>query len=192
MKNLTNKVFFIIIILLTANNANNVIAGDRNLELDKLFEQLQTKETETALKIEKKIWKIWSTHPSKGRKGYRLSEMLAKGELMIVKKNLNEAIQIFSLIISVDPNWAEAWNKRATALYLSGKYEDSINDIKKVLQLEPRHFGAISGLGMNQIELRNYRQALKSYKKALKIYPTMQSAKKMVSFLNSLIKGQAT
>ena len=111
---------------------------------------------------------------------------------MMVKKNLNEAIQIFSLIISVDPNWAEAWNKRATALYLSGKYEDSINDIKKVLQLEPRHFGAISGLGLNQIELKNYRKALKSFKKALKIYPTMQSAKKMVSFLNDLIKGQAT
>ena len=189
MKNLTNKVFFIIFFILVFNNA---FAVERNLELDKLFKQLQTKEPETALNIEKKILKIWSTHPSEGRKGYRLSDMLAKGELMMVKKNLNEAIQIFSLIISVDPNWAEAWNKRATALYLSGKYEDSINDIKKVLQLEPRHFGAISGLGLNQIELKNYRKALKSFKKALKIYPTMQSAKKMVSFLNDLIKGQAT
>ena len=189
MKNLMNKVFFIIFFILVFNNA---FAVERNLELDKLFKQLQTKEPETALNIEKKIWKIWSTHPSEGRKGYRLSDMLVKGELMMVKKNLNEAIQIFSLIISVDPNWAEAWNKRATALYLSGKYEDSINDIKKVLQLEPRHFGAISGLGLNQIELKNYRKALKSFKKALKIYPTMQSAKKMVSFLNDLIKGQAT
>lgn len=184
-----NKVFFIIIFILFFNN---VYAVERNLELDKLFNQLQTKESGIALKIEKKIWKIWSTHPSEGRKGYRLTDMLAQGELMIVKKNLNEAIQIFSLIISVDPNWAEAWNKRATALYLSGKYEDSINDIKKVLQLEPRHFGAISGLVLNQIELRNYRQALKSYEKALKIYPTMHGAKKMVSFLNDLINSQTT
>ena len=184
-----NKIFFVIIFIVVFNNA---YAEEKNFELDKLFKQLQTKELKIALKIEKKIWKIWSTHPSEGRKGYRLTDMLAKGELMLAKKNLNEAIQIFSLIISVDPNWAEAWNKRATALYLSGKYEDSINDIKNVLQLEPRHFGAISGLGMNQIELRNYTQALKNYKKALKIYPTMQGAKKMVSFLNDLINNQTT
>ena len=184
-----NKVFLILIFTLIFNNT---FAEERNLQLDKLFNQLQTNDHKSALKIEKKIWKIWSIHPAKDRKGYRLTDMLSQGELMIIKKDLNNAIQIFSLIISLDPSWAEAWNKRATALYLSGKYEDSINDIKKVLEIEPRHFGAISGLSLNQIELKNYEQALRSYKEALKIYPTMEVARKMIPLLKDLIKGQKT
>lgn len=185
-----NKIVFIIVLNLVI--FNNIFAKERNSELNDLFTQLQTKNSSIALKIEKKIWKIWSTHKSKDRKGYRLTDMLAQGELMIIKKNLNEAINIFSLIISIDSEWAEAWNKRATALYLSGRYEDSINDIKKTLQLEPRHFGAITGLGLNQIELKNYRNALKSYQEAQNIYPTMEAAKKMIPLINELIKGQKT
>ena len=183
------NVFLIFIFTLIFTSTN---AGERNLQLEKLFNQLKTNDHEYALKIEKKIWKIWSIHPSKDRKGYRLTDMLSQGELMIIKNDLNNAIQIFSLIISLDSSWAEAWNKRATALYLSGKYEDSIQDIKKVLKIEPRHFGAISGLGLNQIELKNYEQALRSYKEALKIYPTMEAAKKMIPLLKDLIKGQKT
>jgi tetratricopeptide (TPR) repeat protein len=185
-----HKLFFIIIINLFF--FNNIYAEERNLKLDNLFNELKTNDAVNALKIEKKIWKIWSTHKSKDRKGYRLTDMLAQGELMIIKKNLNEAINIFSLIISIDSEWAEAWNKRATALYLTGRYEDSINDIKKTLQLEPRHFGAITGLGLNQIELKNYRNALKSYQEAQNIYPTMEAAKKMIPLINELIKGQKT
>ena len=185
-----HKLFFIIIINLFF--FNNIYAEEQNLKLDNLFNELKTNDAVNAFKIEKKIWKIWSTHKSKDRKGYRLTDMLAQGELMIVKNNLNEAINIFSLIISIDSEWAEAWNKRATALYLSGRYEDSINDIKKTLQLEPRHFGAIAGLGLNQIELKNYRNALKSYQEAQKIYPTMEAAKKMIPLINELIKGQKT
>ena len=159
-------------------------------ELDSLFTQLKTDDYIIALKTEKKIWKIWSTHPSNDRKGFRLTDMLAQGDLQITKKDFNKAIDIFSLIISIDSNWAEAWNKRATVLYLSGRYEDSIKDIEKVLQLEPRHFGALSGLGLNQIELKNYKAALKIYQEAQKIYPTMEASKKMIPMLKELISGQ--
>tara|TARA_B100000927_G_scaffold274070_1_gene252993 strand:+ start:212 stop:772 length:561 start_codon:yes stop_codon:yes gene_type:complete len=170
----------------------NIYAAEKNLELDNLFNQLQTKDTEIALEVEKKIWSIWSVHPSDDRKGYRLTAMLEQGEKMIVKKDLNAALEIFSLIISIDANWAEAWNKRATALYLSGRNEESIADIKKVLQLEPRHFGAISGLGLNQIELKNFKEALKSFNEAKKIYPTIETSEKMIPLLKELIKGQKT
>jgi len=185
-----NRLFFVIIINLFF--FNNIYAEERNLALDNLFNELKTKNSNDALKIEKKIWKIWSTHKSNDRKGYRLTDMLAQGELMIIKKNLDKAINIFSLIISIDSEWAEAWNKRATALYLSGRYEESIDDIKKTLQLEPRHFGAIAGLGLNQIELKNYESALKSYKEAQNIYPTMEAAKKMIPLIKEFIKGQKT
>jgi len=83
---------------------------------------------------------------------YNLGLMYKNG--VGVKKDLNEAIKMFSLIISIDSNWAEAWNKRATALYLYGRYDESISDIKKVLKIEPRHFGAIIGLSLNNIELK--------------------------------------
>ena len=116
--------------------------------------------------------------------------MLAQGELLIIKKDFIKAIEIFSLIISIDSSWAEAWNKRATAFYLSGKYEDSIRDLEKVLQLEPRHYGALSGFGLNQIELKNYKAALRSYQEAQKIYPTMKAAKKMIPIIKRLISDQ--
>ena len=184
-----NKIIFIVIIssLLFFNNTN---AKEKNNELDSLFTQLKTDDYIIALKIEKKIWKIWSTHPSNDRKGFRLTDMLAQGDLLITEKNFNKAIDIFSLIISIDSNWAEAWNKRATVLYLSGRYEDSIKDIKKVLQIEPRHFGALSGFGLNQIELKNYKAALKSYQEVQKIYPSMDTPKKMIPILKELISGQ--
>ena len=143
------------------------------------------------MKIEKKIWKIWSTHPTNDRKGYRLTELLAKGSLLVARKELNRAYEIFSQIILADPSWFEAWNKRATVLYMMGKYEYSQKDINQVLKLEKRHFGALSGQGLVQTELKNYEKAINSYKKVQKIYPSMQAPKVMISHLKELIKGQS-
>lgn len=182
------KIIFIVII--SSFFFCNINAEEKNKKLNNLFTQLKTNDYIMALKTENKIWKIWSTHPSNDRKGIRLTEMLAQGDLLISKKEFNNAIDIFSLIISIDSNWAEAWNKRATVLYLSGRYADSIKDIEKVLQLEPRHFGALSGFGLNQIKLKNYKSALQSYQEAQKIYPTMEAPKKMIPVLKELINGQ--
>ena len=98
--------------------------------------------------------------------------------------------QIFSRIILLDPNWPEAWNKRATVLYLSGEFEKSQNDIDKVLQLEKRHFGALAGQGLVNIQLKNYEKAIESYEKAKEIYPTMQSPTIMIKQIKELIRQQ--
>ena len=90
-----------------------------------------------------------------------------------------------------DPAWAEAWNKRATVFYLMGKYQDSQNDIDKVLKLEKRHFGALSGQGLVQIKLKNYEKALKSYEKVKEIYPSMRSPRIMIPQIKELIKNQS-
>ena len=145
-----------------------------------------------AFEIEKKIWKIWSIHPSNDRRGYRLSELLAQGSFLIAEKELNKAYEIFSQIILVDPNWAEAWNKRATVLYMLGRYQESQEDIDEVLKLEKRHFGALSGQGLVQTELKNYDKANNTYKEVQKIYPSMQAPKLMIPKLEELIKGQST
>ena len=109
----------------------------------------------------------------------------------MTQKELSKAYEVFSQIILADPNWSEAWNKRATVLYLLGKYQQSQKDIDVVLKLEKRHFGALSGQGLVQTELKNYEKAINSYKEVQKIYPSMQAPKVMIPRLEDLIKDQS-
>ena len=170
---------------------SNVNAEERESELNNLFKQLKNSEISNAIEVENKIWKIWSTHPASDRKGYRLTELLAQGSFLMTQQEFNRAYGIFSQIILVDPNWSEAWNKRATVLYLLGRYQESQEDIDEVLKLEKRHFGALSGQGLVQTELKNYERAINSYKEVQKIYPSMQAPKVMIPHLKELIKGQS-
>ena len=179
------------IIILSFLIFNNVIAEERDNELNNLFKQLKNSEITKAREIENKIWKIWITHPSEDRRGYRLTELLSQGSLLINQRKLNKAYILFSQIILEDPKWPEAWNKRATVLYMMGKFEESQNDIKKVLKLEKRHFGALSGQGLVQTKLKNYNKAIESYIEVQKIYPSMQAPKLMIPRLKKLIKEQS-
>ena len=105
------------------------------------------------------------------------------------ENQLDNAHKVFSKVIELDPDWAEAWNKRATVLYLMGNYQLSQNDIDKTLSLEKRHFGALSGQGLVQSALKNYEIAINSYIEVHKIYPSMQSAIIMIERLQKLIKN---
>jgi len=175
--------------LLFFSNANS---EERELELNKLFNQLKNNSNASmAFEVEMKIWKIWSIHPSNNRQGYRLTELLAQGSFLMTEQKLIKAYDIFSQIILVDPSWPEAWNKRATVLYLLGSYQRSQKDIDEVLKLEKRHFGALSGQGLVQTELKNYEKAINSYKEVQKIYPSMQAPKVMIPRLEELIKDQS-
>ena len=104
---------------------------------------------------------------------------------------LETAYKVFSTIIESAPDWAEGWNKRATVLYLMGRYQDSLKDIDEVLKRESRHFGALSGQGLVETKLENYEKAIKSYQAAQKIYPSIKTAKIMIPQLEELIKGRA-
>ena len=171
---------------------SNVNAEERKSELDKLFTQLKNKKNLSSAQIvENKIWEIWENHPSNDRRGYRLTELLDQGSLLIDGRELNKAYEFFTQIIAADPNWSEAWNKRAQVLYLMKQYQSSLDDIKITLALEPRHFGTLSGQALNYIELKQYEKAIKSYKAAQKIYPAMGAAKKMIPQLQELINDQA-
>ena len=171
--------------LLFFSNANS---EERELELNKLFNQLKNNsDASMAFEVEMKIWNIWSTHPSQEN----LTQLLADGSNLMTQHKLNKAYETFSKVISLDPNWAEGWNKRATVLYMLGRYEESQEDINEVLKLEKRHFGALSGQGLVQIELKNYERAINSYKEVQKIYPSMQSSKIMIPQLKELIKNES-
>ena len=177
------KLFFILFIFYTSIS----IANERKIELDKLFSNLKIDNASLSFEIEQKIWKLWSTHPY----DQKLTRMLAKGSDLVNNQKLNEAIVVFSKVIELDPEWAEAWNKRATVLYLIGEYQKSQNDIDKVLDLEERHFGALAGQGLVNLELKNYEKAIMSYQKAKKIYPTMKSPDIMIKQIKELIQKES-
>ena len=182
------KIFFLIALSLLF--VSNVNAEERESELNNLFKQLKNSEATQAIEIETKIWKIWATHPTEDRKGYRLTELLDQGSLLINRSQFKKAYEIFTQIIAADSEWSEAWNKRATVLYLMKKYQSSLDDINITLTLEPRHFGALSGQALNYIELKQYEKAIESYKAVQKIYPVMGAAKKMIPKLQGLINDQ--
>ena len=184
MKKLSLYVFLVLML------CGNIIADskDKDIELNQLFEQLKkSDDISIALEIEMKIWSIWSQHPTQEK----LTQSLSKGSELMAEGELESAYKIFSTIIDSAPNWAEGWNKRATVLYLMGRYYDSLNDIDEVLKLESRHFGALSGQGLVQIKLGNYEKAIKSYQAVQKIYPSIRAATVMIPQLKKLIKDRA-
>ena len=161
-------------------------ADERKNELDRLFNDLKIKNSSISKKIEQRIWDIWSTHPTDDE----LTLILSEGSKFVREQQLSNAIDVFTKAIKLDPSWAEAWNKRATVLYLLGDYEGSQKDIDKVLELEKRHFGALAGQGLVNIKLENYEKAIESYKKAQEIYPSMKSPEIMIKQIKELIKQQ--
>ena len=179
------KIFIIIISIFI--NIKFLYADDRNLELNRLFNELKIKDQSSSFKIEQKIWKIWSTHPNNDE----LTSMLSVGTDFVNNNQHLKAVEIFTKVIDLDPGWAEAWNKRATVLYMMGEFEKSQKDIDEVLKLEKRHFGALAGQGLVNIKLENYEKAIMSYEEAMKIYPSMNSPKIMIKELKELIKKQS-
>tara|TARA_Y100001970_G_scaffold266984_1_gene356356 strand:- start:3250 stop:3804 length:555 start_codon:yes stop_codon:yes gene_type:complete len=179
------KIYILFITLLLG--ITQTFADERKEQLDKLFKELKNDNSNLIYEVEQKIWKIWSTHPKKNN----LTLMLSEGSYLVRNDQLNEALRVFTKVIELDPGWAEAWNKRATVLYLLGEFKNSQNDIDKVLKLEERHFGALAGQGLVNIQLKNYEKAIMSYEKAQKIYPSMKSPQIMIKEIEELIKKQS-
>ena len=148
-------------------------ADQKDPRLDKLFEQLKAaSNTEMAQPIEEQIWNIWLESGDQN-----VDALMAIGVAAMNDSDYDQAYRAFSRVVDVAPNFAEGWNKRATVLYLMGRYDDSIKDIGKTLALEPRHFGALSGLGLCNAQLDKEKEALDAFEKALAINPNMPGIK---------------
>ena len=177
------KILTIILLFLSTSILS---ANERDAQLDKLFNELKKNISSSSSNIAQQIWTLWSTHPT----DHKLTSILDEGSKLVQDQKLYKAIEVFTKVIELDPNWAEAWNKRATVLYMIGDYQESQNDIDKVLSLEQRHFGALAGQGLVNIKLKNYEKAIESYEKAQEIYPAMQSPKIMIKQIRELIKQE--
>jgi tetratricopeptide (TPR) repeat protein len=175
-------VFFLFInsFFLSAQSSQKIV-------LDKLFDQLiETNDSNNAEQLEKKIWSVWIEHPNNNK----LTDKLEFGTELMQYGDYNFALRVFDNIIVTDPQWSEAWNKRATLYFLMNDFTNSLKDIEKVLSIEPRHFGALSGQARIFIKLQKYEKAIKSIERALKFYPSFRS-RELIPEIERLIKEES-
>jgi tetratricopeptide (TPR) repeat protein len=153
--------------------------------LDNLFPALKTAETlDEAHQIETDIWSTWGEIEN-----VESARLLEQGTNAMGRRAWSTALQQFNELIAREPEFAEAWNKRATLYYLIGDYRASIDDIAHTLRLEPRHFGALSGLGLIYMRLDKPEAALKSFEAALALHPMLPGALSHVEVLRERLAG---
>ena len=176
-----------ILITLALGFSGNISKADQNdPRLPKLFESLKSApDAKTAQVTASDIWRIWSEKPD----NKRIAELLRRGTEQMNAGHLRKAEKLFTLVINSAPDFAEAWNKRATVYFLMGAYDLSKNDIAQTIAREPQHFGAWSGLGLVETHIGNYEAALKAYEKAARIHPFLEGYENMVEKLRKLAQG---
>ncbi|GFE65741.1 tetratricopeptide repeat protein [Litoreibacter roseus] len=154
-------------------------------ELDRLFAQLQKPELPEWEQVEEKIWREWSESGSAS-----MDLLLQRGREAMEEGNVVEAIGHFSALIDHAPEFAEAWNARATAFFLIEEFSLSIADIRQTLALNPRHFGALQGLGRILEQLEDDPNALKAYQAAYAIHPHRPELKATIDRLERQVSGE--
>jgi tetratricopeptide (TPR) repeat protein len=161
-------------------------APDRATRLDRLFAALRDAKSEDAAKeAETDIIQLWL------QSGSDTVDLLMTWTLQAIEeKDYSLALDFLDRITILKPDYAEGWNKRATVYFLLDDYEKSISDIGHTLALEPRHFGALSGLGTMMRELGDEKHAIAAYKQALAIDPYLDNVKKALGELEKKAAGQ--
>jgi len=158
-------------------------ADQKDTRLESLFEILSKTENNIQInEVTSKIWDIWheTNDPSIEADFYRGLESMRTGDLLM-------AVAFFTRVIDKNPNFAEGWNKRATAYYMLGKFDASMIDIHETLKLEPRHFGAMDGMGLIFIHYQQFDKTIDIYDKMLEIFPNNSSTiKKKEMLINRL------
>lgn len=163
-------------------------ADQNDATLDGLFSRLQaTSDHDEAVAVEQAIWNAWLHHEDTQVEGRMTLGIRAMHAGM-----LKRSLKMFDQIVSIAPTFAEGWNKRATVYYLMGDFDASVHDIQKTIKLEPRHFGALSGMGLIYSAIGKDQAALNVWEKALSINPGMQGIKARVEELRVKMRGEAT
>ncbi|HEU0257860.1 MAG TPA: tetratricopeptide repeat protein [Burkholderiales bacterium] len=134
---------------------------------------------------EQGLWLLWSRSGNA-----EIDRLMALGSQAMQAGRHSEAIGVFSRIIETKPEFAEGWNRRATVYYLAGQYDKSIADCHEVLKRNPRHFGALSGMGQIHVQLEDYENALRWYRRALEVNPNMLGVEMNIRLLEEKLKDQ--
>ena len=135
--------------------------------------------------IEAMIWGIWTNAGDDD-----LDRLMAAGIDAMSAGRFGQALDSFNAIIEGDPGFAEGWNKRATLYYLMGNFDESIADVERTLALEPRHFGALSGMGLIYTKLEDAKAALAWFEQAIEVNPHMPAIVHRAAILRKMLEGE--
>lgn len=166
--------------------ATTVQADQKDQRLGPLFDRLKQADATESRMVEAAIWQIWTEAGDSATDALMQLGLQAMGS-----GNLTGALELFDAVTVQRPDFAEGWNKRATVLYMLGAFEKSAEDVAKVLALEPRHFGALSGLGLINAHLNRTDEAIKAFEQALAVNPQMPNVKANIEALKKKRGGGA-
>lgn len=147
-----------------------------------LLETLDDDDGQVRLGAERAIWAIWSRSGDP-----EVDRLFAEGADHLAHRRLVESVQVFSHIIELKPEFAEGWNKRATALFLAGDLDASAADCDEVLKRNPSHFGALSGYGLISIQQGRLERALDYFERALALNPNMPGVKANIEAIRGVL-----
>lgn len=179
---------FVLLVASIMTFSFQVKADQMDPRLDELFRRLvQTSIPTEALATEDAIWTLWMAHPDERAQSYMFA-----GIRQMNDGQLHEALITFSRLVEMEPKFAEAWNKRATVYYALQDYDASARDIAETLKLEPRHFGALSGLGQVSIALGRFTAAITAFEMAMAHHPHLRGARENIKTLTDGLKERET
>jgi tetratricopeptide (TPR) repeat protein len=160
--------------------------GQRTASLDTLFEALKiAPDADSAKAIETRIWAVWMISGSD-----TCNLLMGRAKAALDEKDYELAIKLLDAVVEIKPGYVEGWNRRATVYYLMNDYGHSLADIREVLAREPRHFGALAGLGLILQELGDDAHALAAYRRALAINPHLEHVGETVKTLREKVEGR--
>jgi tetratricopeptide (TPR) repeat protein len=162
------------------------IGADRTKGLDFLFGALKAAPDEDSAKhVEARIWALWLQTPSD-----TTALLMTRAKAAMEAQNVDVALKLLDSVVKLRPDYIEGWNRRATVHYLKNDYVHALEDIQQVLIREPRHFGALAGLGMIMQEIGDDKRALDAFRKALVVNPHLEKVPELVKQLTEKVEGR--
>jgi tetratricopeptide (TPR) repeat protein len=154
--------------------------------LDTLFGALKIAPDEASAKaIENRIWAIWMSSDSD-----TCNLLMSRVKDATEDKDFDLAIKLLDAVVTIKPDYVEAWNRRATLYYVKHEYGRALADIREVLAREPRHLGALAGLGFILQDIGDDKHALEAYQAALAIDPHLRNLPDVVKTLREKVEGR--
>lgn len=178
-------VLIVAVIVLAPSGAR---ADQEHPGLDALFERLRAVEQQAeGERVTHRIWELWREIDDPD-----LAAAMEQGIVAMRSGRHADAERRFSAVIEAEPGYAEAWNKRATVRYMRERYTAAAADIRRALALEPRHFGALAGLGLVYMQLERYRAAIESFERALEINPWLEGTRRNIAIARERLQAGNT
>jgi tetratricopeptide (TPR) repeat protein len=162
------------------------VGADRTRGLDFLFGALKAAPDEASAKhVEARIWALWMQTPSD-----TAALLMMRAKAAMDAQQAEVALKLLDAVVKLRPDYIEGWNRRATLYYLKNDYAHSLEDIEQVLVREPRHFGALAGLGMIMQDIGDEKRALDAFRKALAVNPHLEKVPELVKSLSEKVEGR--